>query len=260
MLISSMVAGSFYPADPQVLRESIRELLNKVEDNSSLPIPKAIIAPHAGYVYSGPIAASAYSCLTKAKEKIKRVVLIAPAHKHFVNGIITTKAQGYETPLGQVKIDRNILDGLTFSYLSINEEAFLGEHAIETHLPFLQVILSKFVLVPLLIGDVEDEQIEKILNELWNGPETLIVISSDLSHYHSYEEAKILDKKTADAIIKLNSKEIYNDSACCASGIRGLISIAAKKKMHVTKVDLRNSGDISSVKDKVVGYGAFHFN
>jgi AmmeMemoRadiSam system protein B len=186
MIIYPSVAGKFYPEDPDALKHDVLDMLTQASDKAELETPKAIIAPHAGYVYSGPIAASAYACLANAKQQIKRVVLLAPAHQYPVNGIATTKADIYATPLGEIPIDQKSITDLDLPFLQVTEEAFALEHALEVHLPFLQLTLDNFSLVPLLVGSATVEQVEIILKKLWGGPETLIVISSDLSHYNSY--------------------------------------------------------------------------
>ncbi|EKD46005.1 MAG: hypothetical protein ACD_69C00050G0003 [uncultured bacterium] len=259
MIIYPNVAGKFYPDNPAVLRQDILNMLDNAADKANLPLPKAIIAPHAGYIYSGQVAASAYVCLAKAKNQIKRVVLFAPAHQYPVDGIATTNAKSYLTPLGQIAIDQETISSLSFPYLNVIEEAFSSEHAVEVHLPFLQLTLGSFLLVPLLVGSAAVSEVENILEELWGGPETLVVISSDLSHYHPYKLAKSWDKDTADAIIALNPDGLSYEHACGATGIKALLGVAAKKKMHVLQLDLRNSGDTAGSKDNVVGYGAFHF-
>jgi hypothetical protein len=257
MFIDSMVAGRFYPADPEILTANIITMLNRAKEFSNLQVPKAMIVPHAGYRYSGPIAASAYACLSKAK--IKRVVLLAPAHQYLVDGVATTAAAAYKTPIGAVAIDRQVLDQLRFPFVHVIEEAFKDEHAIEVQLPFLQMVLGDFLLVPFLVGDADEGQLDKLLENLWDGPETLIVISSDLSHYHSYKRAKLLDEKAAEAITALKPDELSYDNACGAVAIKGLLAVAARKKMNVTQLDLRNSGDTSPYTHRLVGYGAFHF-
>lgn len=260
MIIYPNVAGKFYPAEPEILKQDILEMLQNATDKVLLQIPKAIIAPHAGYIYSGPIAASAYACLIKAKKQISRVVILAPAHQYSVNGIATTGANTYITPLGSIPIDQESITNVHLPYLRIIEEAFTLEHAIEVHLPFLQLTLENFSLIPLLVGSATTEQVEKILEKLWGKSETLIVISSDLSHYYPYSFAQKLDKETAAAIIRLDPEGFSSEQACGATAIKGLLTVAAKKKMHVSKLDLRNSGDTAGPKDQVVGYGAFHFN
>jgi AmmeMemoRadiSam system protein B len=258
MVIYPNVAGKFYPANPSILRQDVLKMLADASNKAELQTPKAIIAPHAGYIYSGPIAASAYACLPKAKQ-IYRVVLLAPSHQYPVDGIATTSAEFYLTPLGQIPIDQKAMINVDLPYLQVIEQAFALEHAIEVHLPFLQLTLENFSLIPLLVGLATTAQVEKILEKFWGGLETLIVISSDLSHYYPYDVAQVLDKKTADAIIKLEPKGVSSEQACGAAAIKGLLTVATKKKMHATQIDLRNSGDTSGPKDQVVGYGAFHF-
>lgn len=259
MTIYPNVAGQFYPADPKILRQEVSKLLANAENKTKLPVPKAIIAPHAGYIYSGPIAASAYACLINAKKQINHVVLLAPTHHYLINGIAKTHANNYMTPLGKIVIDQKSVIDIDLPYFKAAEEAFNLEHAIEVHLPFLQLTLENFSLVPLLVGIATIEQVATVLKKLWDGPETLIVISSDLSHYFHYNVAQLLDKKTAEAIIKLDPKGFSSENACGEMAIKGLIAIALQKKMHVTQIDLRNSGDTAGSKDQVVGYGAFHF-
>ena len=259
MLIYPCVAGKFYPDDPDLLRQNVLEMLSDATDKAKLTPPKAIIAPHAGYIYSGSIAASAYACLTKAKKRIKRVVLLAPSHRYPINSIATTSAEFYLTPLGKIPIDQENIASIRLPYLDIANEAFSVEHSLEVHLPFLQLTLETFSLVPLLVGLATTNQIEKILESLWDGSETLIVISSDLSHYHHYELALSLDKKTAEAIMALNPDGFTSEDACGSTAIKGLLTVAARKKMRVLQIDLRNSGDTAGDKNSVVGYGAFHF-
>lgn len=260
MVIYPCVAGKFYPENPETLRKNILEMLKGVEDKKGLPIPKAIVAPHAGYIYSGPIAASAYACLSKAKKQITRVVILAPAHQYPLEGIATTSAEGYLTPLGQINIGQEIIASLNLPYINIVDEAFHLEHSLEVQLPFLQSVLENFSLVPFLVGQVIPHQIEKLLEEIWDGANTLIVISSDLSHYYPYKTAQTMDHKISQAIIDLDPEGFAYDNACGAVSIKGLLMIAPKKNLHAHTIDLRNSGDTAGSKDSVVGYGAFHFS
>lgn len=260
MIIYPNVAGKFYPADPQVLRHDILHMLAAVDTQPELAIPKAIIAPHAGYIYSGPIAASAYACLTKAPNKIKQVVLLAPAHQYPISSMATTNADFYLTPLGKITIATDKISNLASPYIQIIEDAFTFEHALEVQLPFLQLTLENFSLIPLLVGAATITQVEKTLELLWgDGPETLIVISSDLSHYHPYKLAQTIDQQTANAILRLDPHGFSSEQACGATAIKGFLAVAAKKKMQAKQIDLRNSGDTAGTKDSVVGYGAFHF-
>lgn len=252
------VAGSFYPADPIELKETVIKML--IEANSDLPIPKAIIAPHAGYIYSGPIAASAYACLKKAKEKIKKVVILAPSHQVPFEGIATTDDDFFQTPLGNIPIDRVAVDKLVLSNkVKLLPGAFSLEHSLEVQLPFLQETLENFELVPLLIGQVSYQEIAKVLHEVFNGFETLIIISSDLSHYYDYKTAQRLDNTTVESIINLDPESIHFEQACGRLGIQALLVIAKEKGLKPAIIDLRNSGDTAGSKDQVVGYAAVHF-
>lgn len=254
------VAGAFYPADSVELREMIDDFLRQAAPHARLPLPKAIIAPHAGYIYSGAVAASAYACLQQAAGKIKQVVVLAPAHRYPLAGIALTYSDFYATPFGKVATEQKFHDKLlTMPYVQVMEEAFKSEHAIEVHLPFLQILLRNFILIPLLVGDASVAQVTAVLETLWGDEQTLIVISSDLSHYYSYEEAKNLDAKTAAAILALNPSALKSEMACGYMPIRGLLSIASSKGLQASKIDLRNSGDTAGPKNEVVGYGAFHF-
>lgn len=261
MVIHPNVAGKFYPNNPDILRQTVSEMLNDAihKGKDKLAIPKAIIAPHAGYIYSGPVAASAYACLINAKKKINKVVVLALSHQYPVNGIVTTNASSYLTSLGSVPIDQETTATLSFPYVSVSNETFNFEHSLEVQLPFLQSTLDKFSLVPLLTGHVDPRQVEQVLEKLWDGPETLIIISSDLCHYLPYRSAQNQDKKTAAAILALDAEGFTAEDACGSIGIKGLLRVAANKKMQVSQIDLRNSGDTAGPKDSVVGYGAFHF-
>lgn len=259
MILQPAVAGKFYPGNPDVLRKEVLNMLKEASDKTNLSVPKAIIAPHAGYIYSGPIAASAYACLHNAQDKIKRIVLFAPAHRYPVKGVATTAAEFYLTPLGQIAIDHKIIADTPSPSLSVVEQAFITEHAVEVHLPFLQLILKNFLLVPFVVGSVKIRDVEKIMENFWDEDETLIVISSDLSHYLPYDVAQQWDKETADAIINLNPEGLADDHACGATAIKALLGVAKRKKLKATQIDLRNSGDTAGFKDSVVGYGAFHF-
>lgn len=256
----SVVAGTFYPAEPQALQQIITEFLQDAQQYAGFPLPKAIIAPHAGYVYSGPIAASAYACLKNAQNKIKNVVILAPAHRYMVEGIATTSKDFYATPLGNVKIARDLVDAVTdLPFIFTLDDAFSTEHALEVQLPFLQMLLKDFAIVPFLVGHVDVANVAILLERLWDDDETLIVISSDLSHYLPYAQAKNTDAQAAKAILELNPAALKYDMACGNIAIRGLLTVAANKKLRAAQIDLRNSGDTAGSKDQVVGYGAFHF-
>lgn len=251
-----VVAGQFYPGDPEELRNIITSMLADTKATQS--IPKAIIAPHAGFIYSGPIAASAYAGLTKAK--IKQVVLLGPAHRHPFIGLAAPKADVFATPLGDIKIDHAAINSiLELPQVEIIPEAHAEEHSLEVQLPFLQIVLADFTLVPLVVGNSNVADVAEVLLKLWDGPETLIIVSSDLSHYHDYKTAQQIDKKTAQAIVDLDVNALGQNWACGHIPIQGLLQAVKGKNLKATLLDLRNSGDTAGPKDQVVGYGAFHF-
>ena len=224
------------------------------------PAPKAIIAPHAGYDYSGPVAASAYARLQPARDTIKRVVLIGPAHYAEFAGLATSSADAFSTPLGLVAVDKNAIAQLRLlPQLKVFDQAHEPEHCLEVHLPFLQTVLDGFALVPLLVGDADDEGVAEMLAALWDGPETCIVVSSDLSHYHDYQTARATDWATSQIIEGLRGECLDAEQACGYRPIRGLLHLARRRGLRSRNVDLRNSGDTSGRRDQVVGYGAFTF-
>ena len=256
------VAGMFYPADRQQLHDDISQYLNAAMGSSAASlVPKEVIAPHAGYVYSGPVAASAYVRLLPARELIHRVVLLGPSHRVPFRGLATSSADVFTTPLGPVTLDRETIDSLTdLPQVHRLDEAHAQEHSLEVHLPFLQETLDDFQLVPLVVGDARPAEVAEVLERLWGGPETLIVISSDLSHYHDYVTAKRLDRHTSDAIEALRAETVHSEDACGCVPVSGLLYLAREHGLHASTVDLRNSGDTAGLKDRVVGYGAYVFN
>ena len=252
-------AGRFYPGDAVELRNLIGVLLAAVPPTST-PAPKAIIAPHAGYLYSGPIAASAYAQLIPARDLIKRVVVLGPSHYIALTGVATTSAKAFATPLGIVPVDVEAVRLIeSLPQVTLLDEAHAREHSIEVQLPFLQTVLSAFTLVPLAVGDATAEEISQVLDALWGGPETRFVISSDLSHYCDSQTARRLDRATAKAIEALKPGRIRENHACGRIPIRGLLEAARQHGLRARTVDLRNSGDTAGPRDQVVGYGAFVF-
>lgn len=255
---SAQVAGLFYPADPDELRGMIEKFFKQCVCQEK--IPKAIIVPHAGYIYSGMIAASAYCTFKKVSHSIKRVILFGPSHRVPFRGVAVSAADVFETPLGQVSIDKeSVKQALTLSSVQINNNAFYGEHCLEVQLPFLQMVLSDFSMVPFLIGDATMNQVAEVMDLLWGDDETLIVVSSDLSHYYNDQTAKMMDQLTANAILDLEPERIDTEQACGRIGIQALLLSAKKKNLNPQLLDLRNSGDIVGMKKQVVGYGAFGF-
>lgn len=252
------VAGLFYPAEPQALHITLSNFLRAT--NSSGVIPKAIIAPHAGYIYSGPIAASVYALLTPQRGIIQRVVLFGPAHRVAFSGLALSSAEYFLTPFGKVAIDttaRQLLADLP--QVLISDQAHVQEHSLEVQLPFLQEVLGEFILIPLVVGNANKEQVAEVIDRLWGGPETLIVISSDLSHYHDYATAQQLDAATSKAIEQLQPEAIHHDHACGRNPINGLLTVARRRGMTARIIDVRNSGDTAGSRDRVVGYGAYTF-
>lgn len=257
------VAGLFYPADRQSLKEDIHHYLDHAS-YVQMMIPKALVVPHAGFVYSGPIAASAYKQLIPFKDKIKRVILLGPSHHVAFRGLAVPEATVFKTPLGNIPIDhKSIALVLDLPQVIASDQAHREEHSLEVQLPFLQEILGDFSLVPLVVGDAERHEVAEVINKLWCDDEnacdehTLIVISTDLSHYHEYKEAKQLDRATSDAIVNLKADLIGYEDACGRNGLKGMITVAAEKNLSIEILDLRNSGDTAGDKSRVVGYGAY---
>jgi AmmeMemoRadiSam system protein B len=250
------VAGSFYPGQPQQLHETISAYLQDVIPGGK--VPKAIIVPHAGYMYSGPVAASAYARLIPAADTIKRVVLIGPSHRVGFIGIALSACQAFTTPLGNIALDGSANAALLkLPFVLQLEQAHQQEHSLEVHLPFLQEVLHDFSLIPLVVGEASAEQISQVLELLWGGEETLLVVSSDLSHYHDYATAQHLDQATSALIEKLDYQHISVEAACGRGPISGLLKLLQKKSLHIKTIDLRNSGDTAGDKRRVVGYGAY---
>ncbi len=250
------VAGLFYPDNPAELRQMIEHFMARVKPRQ--PVPKALIAPHAGYVYSGPVAASAYAQLEPVRDVIRRVVLLGPSHRVPFLGVALSDAEAFATPLGNVPIDREAQASIReLSQVQVLEAAHAMEHSLEVHVPFLQQILTDFKLVPLVVGDATPEQVAEVIERLWGGEETLIVVSSDLSHYHDYETARRIDGATSARIEALTHPDIEPDQACGCRPVNGLIQAATNHHLHATVLDLRNSGDTAGPRDQVVGYGAY---
>lgn len=250
------VAGSFYPADPKILQGMLTDFLAQAD--SDAPPPKVIIAPHAGYIYSGPIAASAYARLKSVRESISRVVLIGPSHRVAFQGLAVSGADTFSTPLGDISLDKTIIEPLLqLPFVGYLEQAHAMEHSLEVHLPFLQQTLSNFKLAPIVAGDASPHQVSQVIDKLWGGDETLIVISSDLSHYHDYLTAQHLDQRTSNLIEQLRYQDISSEAACGKVPLSGLLKLLQEKSLRIKTIDLRNSGDTAGDKHRVVGYGAY---
>ncbi len=253
------VAGTFYPANPEELHAMIAGFLGEVVEAREA-VPKAVIAPHAGYIYSGPVAASAYARLAPARETIRRVVLLGPSHRVPFRGLAVSSAEVFVTPLGSVAVDRAAVEEIAaFPQVQVLDQAHALEHSLEVHLPFLQDVLSDFAVVPIVVGDSSPEEVAEVLDKLWGGEETLIVVSSDLSHYHDYASARKLDAATSRAIEQLDPNAIGYEDACGRNPVNGLLTVARRRGLHASTIDLRSSGDTAGPRDQVVGYGAYVF-
>ncbi len=254
------VAGSFYPADPLQLNQQIDQLLSSTRagKQQSQPI-KALIAPHAGYIYSGPVAAEAYARVRQQADKIQRVILLGPAHRVALRAIAAPSVDFFRTPLGDIPVDKKALSSIEpLPQVVISDLAHQQEHSLEVHLPFLQKVLKPFTLVPLVVGHVPAQQVAEVLQQLWDGEETLIVVSSDLSHFHQYNKANRLDTATTKAILQL-SENIPPEQACGAFPVNGLTHLAKQKQLKAELIAQNNSGDTAGDKNRVVGYGAYQF-
>jgi AmmeMemoRadiSam system protein B len=242
----------FYPGSPGELGATVDRLLAAVQVPANAGCPKALIVPHAGYVYSGPIAASAFARVAPYADRITRVVLVGPAHRKYVAGLVSPGATHLRTPLGELPIDTEALSALG---IPADPVAHAREHSLEVELPFLQRVAPRASVIPLAGTRAEPEAVGRVLEALWGGPETLIVISSDLSHYLPYQEGRAIDEATAARIVAAD--EVDAETACGSIGINGLAWVARRHHLKIELLDLRSSGDTAGSKDEVVGYGAF---
>ncbi len=253
------VAGLFYPDDPETLRQSLAGHLTAAR--TAEIVPKALVAPHAGYVYSGPVAASAYVLLEPVCDRIRRVVLLGPSHRIPFRGIALSSAEAFRTPLGDVPVDKEAAAIVaTMPGVQVLDEAHALEHSLEVHLPFLQAVLNDFTLLPLTVGEATPEEVSAVLEAVWGGDETLVVISSDLSHYHGYEEAERLDEEVTRAVLALDAGFIDPEHACGCRPLNGLLTLASRKGLTAEVLDQRNSGDTAGDRLRVVGYAAYSFS
>ncbi len=251
-------AGMFYPDKPQELAAAVKGYVAQATPPATPAPPKAVIAPHAGYIYSGPIAGTAYASLSARREQIARVVLVGPSHHVAFAGVATSGAGVFETPIGPLAIDREAVASLVQAGLAREfEPAHENEHSLEVQLPFLKQVFPDARLVPLVAGDDDWRAVQRILAEIWGGDETAIVISSDLSHYHDYATAQRIDAGTARSMERLAAGEVGPEQACGATGVNALLALVAEKGLACSTLDLRNSGDTAGPKNRVVGYGAF---
>lgn len=270
------VAGMFYPREKDALRTQVQGLLSDAATSAQAHVPvhvqadepapdsptappKAVLVPHAGYVYSGPIAASAYRLLAPLRGQIERVVLIGPAHRAYVPSVASSGFARFETPLGGLDVDLDFLHRADPRLVHDSPQAHIPEHCLEVQLPFLLEVLGPVRIVPLLVSDAPPEQVGAVLDALWGGPETLLVVSSDLSHYLPYTVARRVDADTAERILALDTS-LDGDQACGCAAINGLSWLARKKGLRLRLLDLRNSGDTAGPRAEVVGYAAFRID
>ncbi len=253
------VAGMFYPADPGELAREVDALLEdarrrlRSEERASRSQPKALIVPHAGYVYSGATAARAYARVIPAAGSISRVVLFGPAHRAPVAGLALPRNTVFRTPLGDVPI--GVFDASGLPQVEVSDRAHAQEHSLEVQLPFLQRALGEFELVPFVVGGAGAAEVSAVVERSWGGPETLLVFSSDLSHYHSYADAQRLDAETVERMLTFDGP-LDPRRACGAHPVNGLLLSAARRGLSSELLDLCNSGDTAGDKDRVVGYAS----
>jgi MEMO1 family protein len=253
------VAGLFYPARAADLREEVRSLLEPADVGGGLRSAKAYVVPHAGYVYSGPIAASAYARLRSRAARIERVVLLGPSHRFPLHGLALPTTASFSTPLGEVALDRDLArKAAALSQVVESDAAHALEHSLEVQLPFLQEVLEDFLLLPFVVGEATPGAVAEVIELCHGGPETLILISSDLSHYLPYAACAEIDERTASAIVDL-MPPIDHDQACGATPVNGVLELARLRRWSAELLDLRNSGDTAGDRSRVVGYGAFAF-
>lgn len=252
------VAGAFYPAEPGPLHRLVEACIRRaVLPPPDSPPPRALVVPHAGLVYSGPIAASAYLRAVPVADEVERVVLLGPSHHVIFRGIAASSADAFATPLGLTAVDTDAVSAsLRAAAVIVADEPHAHEHSLEVQLPFLQTLLPRAALVPFVVGDASADEVADLL-ALHDRPGTLVVVSTDLSHYHPYAEARELDRRTAAAIVARHPDRLDARSACGVRGLRGLLALAERDHRAVEEIDLRSSGDTAGDHERVVGYGAF---
>lgn len=255
------VAGTFYPGDPSDLAAAVDGYLDDAAaaaGRHGTPAPKALVVPHAGYVYSGPVAARAYAAVRGLAGQVRRVVLLGPAHFVPVRGSAAPRAAAFDTPLGPLAVDRAAIDAISaLPDVVLSDAPHEPEHSLEVQLPFIRRVLGPVSILPLVVGDAGPEALARLLDRLWGGRETLIIVSSDLSHYHAYAQARRLDAATAAAIEAFEGERLGPEDACGRVPLAGLLMTARRRGLAIERLDLRNSGDTAGPRDQVVGYGAW---
>jgi AmmeMemoRadiSam system protein B len=252
------VAGAFYPDNPVSLKRDLANMLDQAEQRELADGSiKALVVPHAGYIYSGPVAATAYKLLRPRRKQIKRVVLLGPSHRVPFYGLAISTADQFRTPLGDIPLDQEALEQIeSLPGVERRDDAHAWEHSLEVQLPFLQAVLKEFELVPIVVGDADAAIVAQVIEALWGGEETLIVISSDLSHFKTYGDAQLTDRATT-LLIEQKQDTIVGEQACGCHPLNGLLRLARYKGLQIQTLDLRNSGDTAGPTDQVVGYGSY---
>jgi AmmeMemoRadiSam system protein B len=256
------VAGSFYPADADELRRQLEGFLATAREGTAagdVGVPRALIGPHAGTVYSGPVAASGYVRVARGRGMLRRVLLLGPAHRVAFDGLAASTAEAFVTPLGEVGVDQAATSALCATLPQVRplDEAHRREHSLELHLVFLQLVLDDFALLPLAVGDASAEEVAEVIEHVWDGPDVLVVASTDLSHFHDYATARRIDGETTAMIERLDHEAIDGRRACGAGPVRGLLLAARRRGYAVETLDVRSSGDTAGPRSEVVGYGSY---
>lgn len=250
------VAGQFFEAGAVSLQKQVGALMSGALSGLT-SVPKALIVPHAGYIYSGSIAARAYACLESQRHQIRRVVLFGPAHRVYLEGMAVPSVDLFATPLGDVPLDQDAIEQIIdMPGVNVSDQAHQDEHSLEVQLPFLQTLLTQFTLVPVLVGDCDPVMVAAVIDQLWGGKDTLLVISTDLSHFLSYDEARLVDAHTCTRILEKTSS-LSGEEACGARALNGLMCSEHARALDIELLGVCNSGDTAGDKNRVVGYGAF---
>lgn len=250
------VADMFYPKKADVLSEMISKFIGEAKDFDFKP--KALVVPHAGYIYSGPVAGTAYKLLEKYKDDFDNIVILSPSHYMAFRGVAVHSADFFHTPLGDLEVNKTLIGQLMrFLHVNVVDEAFQREHALEVQLPFLRHISDHFKIIPCVVGESTEVEVSYIFNKLWDDPRTLFIVSSDLSHFHDYKTCQHIDGRTKEILEELSWEELPHESACGFFPLRGLLKVTKERGLHLTTLDIRNSGDTQGDLSRVVGYGSF---
>lgn len=257
-LRNAAVAGQFYAGEAETLQHDVDSLLQASRTDAQAP--KVVVAPHAGYIYSGPVAAQVYARLANARPAPTRVVLLGPSHRVAFAGIATSSASHFATPLGDIPVDQQSLRSIaSLPGVQQRDDAHALEHSLEVHLPFLQRSLGHFQLVPLVVGDAAPHHVAQVIDALWGDQETVIVVSSDLSHYLPYRKARHKDAGT-QRLIEARQPVLTGDQACGCRPLNGLLTVLRQRRLDIETVAVLNSGDTAGDHKRVVGYGAWAVN